>query len=78
MEEKRVFFLYPPNLLFITTPATETNTGGKALAFCGQFDIQRIQVIHFLLSVQFGLLNGIALTGHSLAHLLLFESFQLH
>ncbi len=37
------------------------------LAFCGHIDIQRIQEIHFPVSVTEGLSGGIAPAGHSLA-----------
>jgi hypothetical protein len=38
------------------------------LAYCGQFETQRIQEIHFLPSVVFGDWGSIATTGHCFAH----------
>lgn len=58
------------NWLLATVLTIDSNTGGKLLAFLGHTDMQRIQVIHLLLSVQDGLSNGIALTGQTFAHFL--------
>ena len=65
--QKQFVLLITAALLFEHHTACGEQRFTALLAFCGQTAIQRIQDMHFLLSVLDGSSAGIAPTGHSFA-----------